>query len=124
MVEPAPTAPTTEPLTETPPAASSADPIAEPAPATPAEETIPEGSLKFTDADIDGFAQSMSKINALQEDGTMDGAAIQAEAPTILANAGIDVETFNAIGTAMQTDPELAQRVQLAMNSQQGNPGA
>lgn len=73
----------------------------------------------FTDAQITGFLQAMTAIQALPG----DDAAKQAQAVQIVTDAGIDAATYNAIGQAMQTDPALADRVRLALAAQQAAPG-
>lgn len=99
------------------------NPMPEPSADTPPLAPM-EGEKSFSDADIEGFAQAMTELQALKDEGSLDDAGIQAQAPTIVADAGIDPETFNAIGTAMRDDPEIAQRVQLAMTAMAGDPGA
>ena len=47
-------------------------------------------------------------------------AAKQEQAAKIVADSGIDPKTFNAIGSAMQSDPAVAKRVQLAAADMQG----
>lgn len=67
----------------------------------------------FTDAEVNSFAEAVLKIQALEG----EAAGNQAEAAQIVADAGIDLETYTAIGTAMQTDTELAERVRVAAAS-------
>ena len=83
-----------------------------------------EAEEVFTDIEIENYAQAAMQIQTLQEDGTTDNATIQAEAPAILASAGLDAETFNAITDAVQTDPETAERVMVAMSNLQADPSA
>ena len=93
----------------------------EPAPATPPVDQAPGDQATasdFSDAEVKSFAAAAIKIENLSG----EEAAKQEQAAQIVANAGIDAETFNAIGTALQTDPELAQRVQLAAAELQPEP--
>lgn len=93
----------------------------EPAPATPPvdQATGDQATASdFSDAEVKSFAAAAIEIQALLG----EEAAKQEQAAQIVANSGIDAETFNAIGTAMQTDPELAQRVQLAAADLQPQP--
>lgn len=80
------------------------------APMAAAEPTAPGSDMAFTDAEIQSFAAAAMKIQNLEGDET----AKQEQAAAIVANAGIDPATFNAIGAAMQSDPAVAERVQLA----------
>lgn len=73
----------------------------------------------FTDAEIKGFAKAAIK---LQQTGSNPATNPQ-EAAQIVTESGIDTQTFNAISQAMQTDPEVAERVQLAAAEIQGQPG-
>ena len=73
---------------------------------------------EFTDTQVKSFAAAVVEIQPLSG----DEAAKQQQAAQIVANSGLDAETFNAIGTAMQTDPALAQRVQLAAAEVQSQP--
>ncbi|MXO47683.1 DUF4168 domain-containing protein [Erythrobacter vulgaris] len=72
----------------------------------------------FSDAEIESFAAAALKIQSLNG----DEAAKQQQAADIVAQSGIDPETFNAIGTAMQTDPALADRVRTAAAEMQPQP--
>lgn len=86
------------------------------APAT-TDATVPATaqSANFTDEQIKGFASAALKIQAMSADTTMtDPAAKNAKMAEIVANSGIDVETFNAISAAMDANPEVAERVQMA----------
>lgn len=74
----------------------------------------------FTDEEVQSFAAADLQIQGLQGDANSS----QEQAASIVASSGLDAETFNAIGSAMQTDPELAERVQLAAAELQGQtPG-
>lgn len=91
----------------------------------PAEEAISaEASVEtaaeanFTDAQIKSFAAAALEIQALEG----DDAAKQQGAAEIVAKSDIDAGTFNAISVAMQNDPEVAKRVQLAAAALQQQP--
>ena len=100
----------------------------DPAPAPAQEATMEQApaaaatdqatASDFSDTEVKSFAAAAIEIQNLSG----EEAAKQAQAAQIVANAGIDAETFNAIGIAMQTDPELAQRVQLAAAELQPQP--
>ena len=90
-------------------------------------ETAPEQAAPmedagdaFTDGEIEAYVGAIVELRDLQEDGTLD----QEAANAVIAEAGIDAQTFNAIGEAVQTDPETAQRVQIAHGNLRGQPGA
>ncbi|UVI39721.1 DUF4168 domain-containing protein [Qipengyuania spongiae] len=116
-MDPQTTDPATPPVQEAP---------MEPAPAAPAmdqalSDQAPSDQATasdFSDTEVRSFAAAAIEIQNLAG----EEAAKQEQAAQIVANAGIDAETFNAIGTAMQTDPELAQRVQLAAAELQPEP--
>ncbi|MCA0978870.1 DUF4168 domain-containing protein [Qipengyuania flava] len=95
------------------PQEEAADPtMADPGSSDPAAEKA------FTDAEVSSFAGAMMELQAL----TGDAATKQQQANEIIAQSGIDTETFNAIGSAMQTDEELARRVRLAAAESQPQP--
>lgn len=89
-------------------------------PAMPEEPAMddPAADATFSDAEIESFAGAALKIEAL----TGDEATKQQQAAEIVTRSGIDPETFNAIGTAMQTDPALAERARTAAASMQPQP--
>lgn len=91
-------------------------------PAAAELSTEADAAAQFSDAEIAGFAEAMLGIRELQADSALDATAKQEQAGAIVAEAGIDPRTFNAIGQAMQSDPEIAQRVQLAVAARQGDP--
>ncbi|MEO5706223.1 MAG: DUF4168 domain-containing protein [Alteraurantiacibacter sp.] len=101
---------------------AAAEPAPEPAPAPETTLEAPADPLaeQFTDGQITGFVKAMTAIQALPG----DDAAKQAQAVQIVTEAGIDAATYNAIGTAMQSDPALADRVRLALAAEQGAAGA
>lgn len=92
-----------EPMT--PPPAEAEAPMTQEMPAPGAEV-----DTTFTDAEIESFAKAAIK---LQESGA-NPATNPEEATQIVTESGIDAATFNAISQAMQTDPEIAERVQVA----------
>lgn len=83
-------------------------PPADDAPADPAVH-------EFSDDEIASFVAAATAIRRLQEDPALDDAARRAEAEAIVAQHGLDRDTYNAIGVAAQSDPAVAQRVQLAI---------
>lgn len=79
----------------------------------------------FSDDQLEQFASASQQIaqvsqeytQRLQEAGDEEAQqAVRAEANekmvNIVEDSGMDVETFNAIGQAIQQDPEMMQRVQ------------
>jgi len=97
----------------------------DPAPAVPAplpaDQVAAPAAAAYTDAQVEGFAQAMTAINALPND---DPAAKQQQAVAILAEAGIDVATYNGIGQALPTNDALAERVRVALAANQTSSGA
>ena len=90
------------------------------APETPAEPMMEEeaATAEYSDAEVQNFAAAVVEIQGLSG----DEAAKQQQAAQIVADSGLDAETFNAIGAAMQSDPELAERVKLAAAEIQSQP--
>ena len=91
-----------------------------PATETPAEPMMEEeaATAEYSDAEVQNFAAAVVEIQGLSG----DEAAKQQQAAQIVADSGLDAETFNAIGAAMQSDPELAERVKLAAAEVQSQP--
>ena len=77
---------------------------------------------EFTDAEIESFAAATTELRELDPDGAMDASERQAQAGAIVEGHGLTPEAYNAIGTAAQADPEIAERVREAMAPD--NPGA
>ncbi|GGD59476.1 DUF4168 domain-containing protein [Erythrobacter arachoides] len=92
-------------------------------------ETSVTAATAFTDEQVDSFVDAAVAMRAAQAeiaaDATVTAEARQARALEVLAQAGIEADTYNAIGAAMQSDPAVAQRVQLALGARaqaaQGN---
>ncbi|MFU8878725.1 MAG: DUF4168 domain-containing protein [Wenzhouxiangellaceae bacterium] len=89
-------------------------------PPQPAQQEI-----EVTDSDLDSFADAQMSIMQIQQDYSQrlqnadnpDAAnQLQQEANEKMVGAveeaGLDVESFNAIAMAIQNDPELQQRLQ------------
>lgn len=93
--------------------------------ATPAQDAAPitgeAAAVAFTDAEIASFVEAAIAMRAAQAELAGDAGATaetrQAKAMEVLGAAGIAPATYNAIGEAMQSDPALAQRVQLALGA-------
>lgn len=81
--------------------------------ATPATAE-PGAGTTFTDDQVEAFARSAAAIRALPG---ADGPEKQQQARDIVAAHGITAQTYNAIGTAMQSDTALAARVQIALQA-------
>ena len=87
---------------------------------TTAEPMMEEeaATAEYSDAEVQNFSAAVVEIQGLSG----DEAAKQQQAAQIVADSGLDAETFNAIGAAMQSDPELAERVKLAAAEIQSQP--
>lgn len=81
-------------------------------------------SSTFTDEEISVYAQAAVEIDKMHSDATLDAEARQSGALAVLQQSGLAPERFNEISDASRSDPELAQRVQLAIANAQGQPGA
>ncbi len=99
--------PTADPME---PAGTTADTMTTTDPAMSAAPGMAADAATYTDAQIDSFAAAALQIQGLQG----DAATVQQQAGAIVGESGLDPTTFNAISTAMETDPALAQRVQAA----------
>ncbi|SDO16505.1 protein of unknown function [Halomonas shengliensis] len=88
-----------------------------------AQATAP--AQDFSDAQLQQFADASKEIAVLSQDYTKrlqeaEGEEAQQEVRMeaneemvkVVEESGLDVDTFNAIGQAIQQDPELMQRVQ------------
>lgn len=78
----------------------------------------------FSDMEIESFAEAAVQIQELASDPAADQAAIQEQAEQIVADSGLTPDSYNEIARATQADPEVAERVQLAVASMQGQPGS
>ena len=103
------------------PADTPADTTASAAPEASAGAT---SSSAFTETQIDGYVSAAMGVQEMQADTTLDDVAKQERAAAILAEAGLDPSTFNAISDAVRTDPAVAEQVQLALANRRGSPGA
>ena len=96
---------------------------AAPQSADQAQATAP--AQDFSDAQLQQFADASKEIAVLSQDYTKrlqeaEGEEAQQEVRMeaneemvkVVEDSGLDVDTFNAIGQAIQQDPELMQRVQ------------
>jgi hypothetical protein len=93
------------------------DPAHGPAQASPIPQTA------FTDAQVAGFAAAAMEMRAIRADTSLDDAARRARAEALVAEHGLDRESYQAIGTAAQQDPALANRIQQAIEAQAQEPG-
>jgi len=85
--------------------------IAAPASAAPAAVTQ-EASAAISDADLRAFAAAMAEVQtvAAQVEGTPT-AEQQAAMAASVQNSGLEIESFNAIATAVSQDPALRARI-------------
>lgn len=79
-------------------------------------------SASFSEAQIDSYVSAAIAVQEMQADSSLDAAAQQARAGSILAEVGLDPSTFNAISDAVKSDPAVAQRVQIALANRRGSP--
>ena len=104
--------------------AASADAAA--GPAAPAESAAPAGpaapaaaapiaAATVTEAEVDSFAKATVKLQAIQADATIAADMKQAVMQAAVTESGLDPAKYNAIGKAVQADPELRARVQTAL---------
>jgi hypothetical protein len=95
-----------------------------PAPAAQAPEASPEASVAhssdFTDEQVDQFAEATVKLQAINKDASIAAEEKQSRMATAVTEAGLDPATYNKIGHAIAVDPELRNRVQVAMARHSG----
>ncbi len=81
----------------------------------------PAVKANFSDEEIAAFVGATVAIRGMGDNETLADDARQSQAEAILTEHGIDPETYNAIGVAAQSDPIVAQRVQLAISAMNEN---
>lgn len=92
--------------------------------AAPPSTDAAADAATFTDEEIGKYAEAAVKISKMHSDASLDAEARQSGALAVLEQSGLAPERFNAISAAARNDPALAQRVQLAIASVQGDPEA
>lgn len=97
------------------PVADADGPPAPPEPAAPAADAAPLPVTDVTEAEIDSFAKATVKLQEIQADATIAADLKQGAMQAAVTESGLDPEKYNAIGKAVQADPELRARVQTAM---------
>ena len=110
------------------------DPAATEAPAQAAPETMPETpSTGFSEDELTSFVDAAMEVQAVQQDymAQIEAApedaerqALVQEAQQEMANAveeteGMNVQTYNEIGQAAQTNPELNERILAMLQTRQ-----
>lgn len=82
---------------------------------------VESASASFTDAEIGSFVTAAVAVRAMEAQSAGDPTATpeskNTRAMQILADAGIDAGTYNAIGRAMRVDTTVMQRVQAAVSA-------
>ncbi len=94
-----------------------ADPQQQPQAAAPAQDFSDDQLQQFADAsqDIAVISQEYTeRLHAAEDEQTQQEVRMEAndKMVEVVEDSGLDVDTFNAIGHAIQQDPELMQRVQ------------
>lgn len=69
----------------------------------------------FTDAEIDSFARATIKLQAINANTALDATQKQAQMVAAVQEAGLDAETYNAMGKAAQEDAALLSKMQTAI---------
>ncbi len=98
--------------------------------AAPEQPQAAAPAMDFSDQQLQQFAEASEEIVVISEEYTerLQGADDEASQQEVRMEAnekmvdaveesGLDVDTFNAIGQAVQQDPELMQRVQEKVQS-------
>lgn len=93
--------------------------------AAPEQPHTTAPAMEFSDEQLQQFADASQEIAVISQEYTERLHAAEDEAAQqevrmeandkmveVVEESGLDVETFNAIGQAIQQDPELMQRVQ------------
>ena len=90
-------------------------------PAAPAEPAVPAApAVAVTDAEIDSFARATVKLQAIQDDAAIAPDQKQPAMAAAVTAEGLNPAKYNAIGKAVQADPELRAKVQVAMADPDG----
>ena len=102
------------------------------------EQTAPATeAANFSEAELSSFIDAAMQVQAVQQDymtriqeteADEDKQALVQEAQAEMTNAvketdGMDLETYNEIGQAAQSDPELNQRILAMVQTRQGENG-
>ena len=100
------------------------DPAQDPA-AAPEQPQAAAPAMDFSDEQLQQFADASQEIAVISQEYTERLHSAEDEASQqevrmeandkmveVVEDSGLDVDTFNAIGQAIQQDPELMQRVQ------------
>ena len=77
----------------------------------------PAAAVQYTDEQVASFANAVVRMRELPSDPDMDDPAMQAAAEAILIDEGLDPQTFTEMQRAADADPELAMRIQLAIEA-------
>jgi len=75
----------------------------------------PMEPASFTDDQIAAFARAALQMRELNADPGIDDLDRRKQAEMMIAEEGLDPETYSAIGAAASNDPSIAQRVQVAV---------
>lgn len=108
-------APPADTATDAAAPADTATDAAAPATAAPADPA----AATFTEDQIQSYASALVKIQEVGADATLDDAGKQAKMVAIVNEVGLDPQTFNAIGQATQTNPDIQSKVQAAVSTAQ-----
>jgi len=95
-----------------------------PSPAPAAQPATPAASGGFTDAELKQFDAAMAQVRAVSStlNGAQPTAEQQAQMASAVQNSGLEVTRFNAISTAVSSDPVLAARIAV-LNATPPAPG-
>ena len=99
-------------------------PTQTPSTQSPSAESPSAEASAFTDGQVMAFASAAMQMRELHADTSLEDADKQARAEAIVSEAGIDAETYSAIGMAARDDAELAQRIQLAVQANSQEPSS
>lgn len=95
-----------------------------PAATAPAAQAAPPAPGGFTDEELKKFDDAMTQVRAVSD--TLNGAQPtpdqQAQMASAIQDSGLEVTRFNAISTAVSSDPELAARIAV-LNTAPPAPG-
>ena len=93
--------------------AASAASAQDAAPAPQAAPAAAPAAGGFTDQELTQFDAAYSQIRTISEglNGAQPGAEQQAQMASAIQSSGLSVERFNAISTAVSSDPELVARI-------------
>lgn len=87
-----------------------------------ASEPAPAAPQNYSDAQVDSFATAVVKVQEIEADAAIEQEAKQTAMVAAVEESGLDPQTYNSMSQAAQQDPQLLERIQLAVAQRTGGP--